>query len=188
MVDTSLSIQPFLIDLTTYKDNRGIFYESYKDYILNKYKGVGGVTEVLQDSPIYPNINFKIVQENTCISNKNVVRGLHYQTKPYLQNKLLQVLNGKIKDILVNINNNEIWEFTLNSKKPQLLYIPSNFAHGYISLEDNTIISYKIDNYYNNNYEKGINPLSSSLINLWGVKKKYITISNKDKNLPIMPI
>ena len=79
-------MNPFIISLTTYKDNRGEFYESYKDSLLKKY-----------------NINFEMVQENTCISNKNVIRGFHYQEKPYQQAKLLQVLNGKIKDVLIDV-------------------------------------------------------------------------------------
>ena len=155
---------PFIIHLNSYKDNRGEFFESYKSILLEKYK-----------------INFKIVQENTCISNKNVIRGFHYQEKPYQQAKLLQVLNGKIKDVLIDVREGEsygkIWKFNLDSNNKQLLYIPKGFAHGYSILENNTIVSYKTDALYNKESEKGINPLSVN----WGIDNPII--SEKDLNL-----
>jgi len=157
---------PIIIPLISYKDNRGEFYESYKNILLKE-----------------DNINFKIVQENTCTSNKNVIRGFHYQEEPYQQSKLLQVLNGKIKDVLVDIRDGntycKIWEFNLDSKNKQLLYIPKGFAHGYSVLEDNTIVSYKTDALYNKESEKGINPLSLNID--WEIETPII--STRDKNL-----
>jgi dTDP-4-dehydrorhamnose 3,5-epimerase len=159
-------MNPFIINLKSYKDNRGEFYESYKDILLKNY-----------------GIDFTIAQENTCISNKNVVRGFHYQEEPYQQAKLLQVLNGKIKDVLVDVRDGntygKIWEFNLNSKDKQLLYIPKGFAHGYSVLEDNTIVSYKTDALYNKESETGINPLSKNID--WLVENHII--SKKDLNL-----
>lgn len=157
---------PFIIPLRSYKDKRGEFYESYRNSFLEKH-----------------NIVFNIVQENTCISNKNVIRGFHYQKEPYQQAKLLQVLNGKIKDVLIDIRICEtygkIWEFKLDSKIKQLLYIPKGFAHGYSVLEDNTIVSYKTDSLYNKESEKGINPLSMNVN--WEVETPII--SDRDKML-----
>ena len=162
-------MNPFIIKLKNYKDNRGEFYESYKDLLLKNY-----------------NIDFKMMQENTCISNKNVIRGFHYQEKPYQQAKLLQVLNGKIKDVLIDIRCGEsygkIWEFNLDSNNRNLLYIPKGFAHGYSIYEDNTIVSYKTDNLYNKESEEGINPLSVNIN--WGIDNPII--SDKDKNLKIL--
>ena len=159
-------LQPFTIVLKSYKDDRGEFYESYKDLLLKKY-----------------NINFEMVQENTCISNKNVIRGFHYQEEPYQQAKLLQVLNGKIKDVLIDVREGQsygkIWEFELDSKNKQLLYIPEGFAHGYSIYEDNTIVSYKTNALYNKESERGINPLSLNIN--WEVENPII--SDKDKNL-----
>ena len=161
-------MNPFIINLTSYKDNRGEFYESYKDLLLKNYS-----------------INFKIAQENTCISNKNVIRGFHYQKEPYQQAKLLQVINGKIKDVLIDVREGEsygkIWEFELDSKNKQLLYIPKGFAHGYSILVDNTIVSYKTDALYNKESECGINPLSKNID--WLVENPII--SKKDLNLLI---
>lgn len=164
-------LQPFTIVLKSYKDDRGEFYESYKDLLLKTR-----------------NINFEMVQENTCISNKNVIRGFHYQKEPYQQAKLLQVLNGKIKDVLIDVRKGDsygkIWEFELNSKKKQLLYIPEGFAHGYSIYEDNTIVSYKTNALYNKESEKGINPLSMNIN--WEVENPII--SDKDKNLNLLKL
>tara|TARA_Y100000591_G_C21734455_1_gene645887 strand:+ start:251 stop:742 length:492 start_codon:yes stop_codon:yes gene_type:complete len=159
-------MNPFIINLNSYNDNRGVFYESYKNILLKKH-----------------NIDFDIAQENTCISNKNVIRGFHYQKEPYQQAKLLQVLNGKIKDVLIDVRKGEsygkIWEFDLDSNNKQLLYIPKGFAHGYSVLEDNTIVSYKTDALYNKESENGINSLSFDIN--WEIENPII--SEKDKNL-----
>lgn len=161
-------MNPIIIKLNNYIDNRGQFYESYRNKFLQKH-----------------NIDFKIVQENTCISNKNVVRGFHYQKEPYSQSKLLQVLNGEIKDVLIDLRKGntygKVWEFKLNSTNKELLYIPKGFAHGYSSLKDNTIISYKMDTLYNRNSECGIHPLSLNVD--WNIKKDDLIISEKDSNL-----
>lgn len=150
--------KPFLINLKPYKDNRGEFYESYKENML-KY--------------------FNIIQENTCISNKNVIRGFHYQIDPFSQNKILQVLNGKILDILVNIKTKKIYKFNLDSNERKLLFIPKDYAHGYASFEDNTIVSYKIDKEYNKESENGFHPFSFDID--WGIENPII--SEKDLKL-----
>jgi len=160
-------MDPFIINLKSYKDSRGEFYESYKDILLKKH-----------------NINFNIVQENTCTSKKNVIRGFHYQTKPFEQAKLLTVINGKIKDVLVDIRKGKsygkIWEFNLDSKNKQLLFIPKGFAHGYSIFEDNTIVSYKTDNIYNKISERGFNPLSLNIN--WGINNPILSEKDTDLN------
>ena len=155
---------PRLISLLSYSDSRGTFYESFKTNI----------------------IEFDIIQENVCISNKNVIRGFHYQTDKYAQGKLLHVLNGEINDVLVDIrpgkDYGKVWKFNLKHTDRKLLFIPQGYAHGYSAVVDNTIVSYKLDNLYNKNYESGFHPLSSRLNIDWGVEK-YI-ISEKDASLP----
>jgi len=161
-------MNPLLIDINSYEDSRGIFFESYKDLLLNAQ-----------------NILFDVKQENTCISNKNVIRGFHYQEGEYSQAKLLMVLNGRIKDVIVDTRAGEtygkVWEFDLCSTRKKLLYIPKGFAHGYAVYKDNTIVSYKTDNYYNKDSEKGFNPLSPTLNIVWKIKEPII--SDKDNNL-----
>lgn len=159
-------MEPFIISLNKFKDNRGCFYESFK-------------TDFLKD------IDFEIKQENTCISNKDVIRGFHYQKGKYSQAKLLTVLNGKIKDVLVDIREGDtygkIFEFELSSDNSELLYIPHGYAHGYAIYEDNTIVSYKTDAVYNKESENGFNPLSELLAIDWKIETPII--SEKDMNL-----
>ena len=161
-------INPILISLKSFQDDRGTFYESYKDILLNQY-----------------NIDFEIKQENTCISNKNVIRGFHYQTGNYSQSKLLTVLNGRIKDVVIDIRPGEtygkVWEFELSDDDKKLLYIPHGFAHGYGIYENNTIVSYKTDNVYNKESECGFSPISSSININWNIQNPII--SEKDLNL-----
>jgi dTDP-4-dehydrorhamnose 3,5-epimerase len=156
-------MDPFIIKLKTYHDKRGCFYESYTNTL----------------------IDFNIVQENTCISNKNVLRGFHYQIGEDSQAKLLQVLNGEIYDIVIDIRPGKtygkIWDFTLSGKNKELLYIPGGFAHGYFSREDNTIVNYKTDKKYKQESEKGFSPLSCGI--KWDIDNPII--SEKDKNLPM---
>ena len=158
-------MNPILIDLNTFHDSRGTFFESYKESILHEF-----------------NIKFSFVQENTCISNKNVIRGFHYQNDPHSQAKLLSVLNGKIKDIVIDIRQGtsfgKIWEFDLDSNNKQLLYIPKGFAHGYASYNDNTIVSYKTDALYNKDSEDGFNPLSNSLDLNWGIINPILSVKD----------
>tara|TARA_B100000035_G_C20978502_1_gene544319 strand:+ start:256 stop:744 length:489 start_codon:yes stop_codon:yes gene_type:complete len=155
-------MEPKIIPLKKYNDHRGSFFESFKYELLE-------------------NIKFEIKQENTCVSNKNVIRGFHYQTGEYSQAKLLLVLNGKIKDVLVDIRSGKIFEFELSSDNPTLLYIPHGYAHGYAIYEDNTIVSYKTDALYNKDSEKGFHPLSKSLKIDWKIETPVI--SEKDMNL-----
>jgi dTDP-4-dehydrorhamnose 3,5-epimerase len=160
-------MKPFIIKLQKYEDERGCFYESYTKTIIPK------------------NIEFNIIQENTCISNKNVLRGFHYQIGENSQAKLLQVLNGEIHDVVIDIREGntygKIWKFTLSEKRKELLFIPHGFAHGYCSLEDNTIINYKTDRVYNKESERGFSPLSCGI--QWDIENPII--SEKDKNLPM---
>jgi len=159
-------MEPKLIKLKTYSDNRGVFYESHNSNLIS-------------------NLDFNISQENTCISKKNVLRGIHYQTEPYQQAKLLNVVNGKILDICISLlpeTYGKVYRFLISSNDNVLLYIPENYAHGYSILEDNTIVSYKTNKLYNQNSEQGIHPLSKKLNIDWLIKNPII--SDKDLKLP----
>lgn len=157
-----------LIELNKFDDNRGWFIQSYDEKISNLL-----------------NINF--VQENISFSHLGVARGLHYQwNKP--MGKLIQCLNGKIIDIIVDIRKDSKTlgqvEFFILDKPEQLLWVPSGYAHGFISMFDNTIVKYMCDNYYNKENENGINLLDTDL----QIKEKLkinldiFILSDKDKN------
>ena len=121
-----------------YKDTRGYFYESYN-------------ARFLKDKI---NSETCFVQDNHSMSSKNVLRGLHYQRPPYEQAKLIRVITGKIYDVIVDIRKDSPdfgkWQgFTLSSDNNYQLWIPRGFAHGFLSLEENTQVIYKTDNFYN---------------------------------------
>ena len=103
----------------------------------------------------------KFFQENVSISRKNVLRGLHFQEKPFEQSKLVLVLKGKIFDVVVDIRPNsptfgKHCSITLDSEKKDILYIPEGFAHGFLSRSDETIVCYKVSKEYSQTHDSGI--------------------------------
>ena len=161
----------FLLNIKTFNDQRGSFLETYTDNI-NKVLGV----------------NVDWIQENESLSHKNVFRGLHFQKKPFTQSKLIRVSNGKILDILVDLRKKsktfkKCITIILESRS-DILYVPQGIAHGFLSLENNTIVNYKCDNLYSPKNESGLNPFKSNLDIDWNINEKRLIISNKDKNLP----
>ena len=159
-----------LISHKIISDNRGCFKETF---VKNK----------LQEFIDYQ-IDF--CQENSVISHKNVLRGLHYQKAPNTQSKLISVIHGKILDVVVDIRKNsktygQFISYILSSKNHQSLFIPKGFAHGYLTLSKKAIVNYKVDNYYNKEMERGIMYNDKFLKIEWGVKEEDLLISEKDK-------
>lgn len=155
---------PILFNLPRFKDNRGYFEVNYN----NK--------EILK--------NIIFVQDNLAFSKKNVLRGLHFQkTRP--QGKLIKVLAGKIIDYVVDIRHGsstfgEHIKVELCSSKNQLFWIPRGFAHGYISIKNENLIQYKVDQYWYKNDEKILNFFDPKLkIEL---PKSKLKMSDKDKS------
>lgn len=127
-----------------YTDDRGCFFESYN---YDKYKKIG--------------IKEKFVQDNQSVSNKNVIRGLHYQLPPFAQGKLVRVIKGKILDVAVDIRFGsptfgKYFSIELSGGNYLQLWIPKGFAHGFSTLEDNTIVQYKCTDFYSPAHERGI--------------------------------
>jgi dTDP-4-dehydrorhamnose 3,5-epimerase len=130
-----------IIKPKVFADERGYFFESYNETTF-KQKGI--------------NANF--VQDNQSLSNTGVLRGLHFQSPPYDQGKLVRVINGAVLDIAVDIRKNsptygEHVSIELNEENKTMFYIPSGFAHGFLTLRDGTIFSYKCTNIYNKESE-----------------------------------
>jgi len=161
-----LIIQPNL-----YNDERGYFRETF-----NKKNS----EELLGD--------IFFVQENQSKSKKGVLRGLHFQSPPYEQSKLIECLQGEIIDVAVDIRTNSKsfgmhHSIVLSGTDNNQLYIPKGFAHGFLVLSDSALVSYKVDNYYNPDFESGIYSLDSELKIDWRFEHKNIIMSKKDKNL-----
>ena len=122
-------------------DDRGFFLESFNQA---KY------------ASIIPDLDF--VQDNLSKSKKGVLRGLHFQAPPFDQGKLVQVITGSVLDVAVDIRKNapsygKHFKIILNSTERNQLWIPPGFAHGFVSLEDDTIFSYKCTNSYSQEHE-----------------------------------
>jgi dTDP-4-dehydrorhamnose 3,5-epimerase len=126
-----------LIQPKVFYDNRGKFSEFHND---------------LEYRTITKNLHF--CRDFLSYSSKGVIRGLHYQVFPYQQAKLITVIEGSIFDVCVNLDTGEYETHALFSGNQ--LFIPDNFAHGFQVLKDNTIISYKVTNYYNKESERTI--------------------------------
>lgn len=127
-----------------YDDERGYFFESYNK---DSFKEAG--------------IDVKFAQDNQSESMKNVLRGLHFQNPPFEQGKLVRVIKGAVLDVAVDIRKASPsygkWNSIILSEENNLMYwIPPGFAHGFVSLEDNTLFSYKCTNVYNKESEGSI--------------------------------
>ena len=161
-----------IINHDIYRDSRGLFKELFRKNVIEENLGYS--------------INF--CQYNNVKSSYMVLRGLHYQEEPYAQSKLVSVTEGKILDIAVDIRKNsktygKYFSYVLSSESNKSIFIPRGFAHGYLTLSDNADINYKVDNYYNKNYERGISFKDKYLNIEWEVDENKLIISDKDRKL-----
>ena len=161
----------FLLEIDQKGDDRGFFMESFNQERL--YKELG--------------IHFEIKQVNFAGSSKNVLRGLHYQDAPFAQSKLVGVTRGSVLDVVVDIRKNSptyLQHFKAILDRPNLLLmVPPGFAHGYYSLEDNTLFYYFVDAFYSPSHEQGILYNDTDLGIDWELIGQSI-VSNKDLNQP----
>jgi dTDP-4-dehydrorhamnose 3,5-epimerase len=124
--------------------------------------------------------NNKVTEINVSINKKSgTIRGMHYQSK-FKEKKLVYCLKGKIIDYCVNVKNNKVYKFYLKENDNNVLLVPEDYAHGFQTLEDDTILVYIHNNLYYKEYEKIINPFNPMLKINWPIKN--FTISNKDIN------
>jgi dTDP-4-dehydrorhamnose 3,5-epimerase len=168
IIETNL-VGLHLIEPKVFKDSRGYFLESY-NYETFKKSGI--------------DVNF--VQDNQSFSCKGTLRGLHFQNIPYSQVKLVRVITGSIIDVAVDIRKGsktygKYYSVELSGENKKMLYIPDGFAHGFLTLEDNTIVQYKCSNVYNKESEGGIIWNDPDININWGLMDEPI-ISDKDKN------
>ncbi len=131
----------FVFKPKVFEDARGYFFESYNQ---NSFKEAG--------------LNLNFVQDNQSLSQKDVLRGLHFQNQPYAQGKLVRVITGAVFDVAVDIRKNSStygkwFGLELTEKNKWMMYIPEGFAHGFVTLQNNTIFSYKCTNFYNKESE-----------------------------------
>ncbi len=166
IIETSLS-GLFIIEPKVFKDERGYFYEAYNQRLFEE--------KAITD-------NF--VQDNQSLSQKNVIRGLHFQCPPHAQAKLVRVIKGAVLDVVVDIRKNsptygKTFSIELTEDNFLMLYIPIGFAHGFATLEDHTIFAYKCSAFYNKSSEDTILWNDPTLNIQWNIKNPVL--SEKDK-------
>lgn len=127
-----------------FEDPRGYFFESFSQKTLE----TAGITE-------------QFVQDNQSLSQKGVLRGLHLQKPPHAQGKLVRVIKGAVLDVAVDIRKGsptygKYYSIELNEQNKTMFWIPAGFAHGFLTLENDTIFHYKCTNYYNKESEASV--------------------------------
>jgi len=160
-----------IIRAIRFHDERGFFTETYKE------------AEYLEAG--IP----RFVQDNLSESSKGVIRGLHWQTSPFGQGKLVSCLSGSILDVAVDIRKESATfgkhiAVELNSNEQISLWVPEGFAHGFQALEDRTKVFYKVSNYWHKESEQSLNPLDRSIGILW--HDIPTLMSKKDSEAPLM--
>jgi dTDP-4-dehydrorhamnose 3,5-epimerase len=160
-----------IIEPRVFEDERGYFMESYKESFINEN---------------FPNIHF--VQDNESRSSYGVLRGLHFQKPPFEQTKLVRVIEGEVLDVAVDIRQDSPtfgkWESViLSGSNKKQFFIPKGFAHGFVVLCKEAILTYKVDNYYAPDYDSGIYFGDNDLFINWKLNSSELIISKKDLNL-----
>ena len=161
-----------IIEPAVCRDHRGFFFESYNEKALRK-----------------TGVSIRFCQDNHVCSTRGVLRGLHYQIAPQAQAKLIRVIRGSIFDVAVDIRKEsptfgQNVSFTMTAEDKKTLYIPEGFAHGYLALEENTEVLYKVSDFYAPSLERGILWNDPSLNIKWPNLGMEYKISERDKKLP----
>lgn len=160
-----------LIKPKKFEDNRGYFCETYSD------------RDLCEDG-----INLTFVQENQSYSKLvNTVRGLHYQVPPFAQAKLVRVVQGAILDVAADIRKGsptlgKVVRRRLSEDGMEQLLVPEGFAHGFSVLRENTIVVYKVTNYYSPQHERGICWNDPELNIDWDLTTDEAILSERDEN------
>jgi len=151
-----------------FEDDRGYFFESFNQSIFDEAT----------------NNEFSFVQDNQSFSKKGVLRGLHFQNPPFAQGKLVRVIEGAVLDVAVDIRKNsktygQYVSIELSEENNKQFWIPPGFAHGFITLQEDTIFSYKCTNYYAPQSEGTIQWNDTDLNIDWELKPTFV--SDKDE-------
>jgi dTDP-4-dehydrorhamnose 3,5-epimerase len=164
-----------LIEPVVHEDERGYFVETYRQDELEDFLG--------------HRVHF--AQDNESKSRYGVLRGLHYQTAPSAQTKLVRAIKGKILDIAVDIREGsptfgKYISVELSEENKRQLFIPRGFAHGFVVLSDEAIFAYKVDNFYAPDCDRGIAFDDPAIGIDWQIDPKDIILASKDKTNPLL--
>jgi len=153
-----------LLNSDLFADKRGYFYEKYNRNFLSTYK-----------------VNF--VQENISLSKKGTIRGIHWQSNPKAQDKLVTCVYGEIFDIAVDLRKESktfgsYCSFLLNSNENKSIWIPKGFAHGFQALTNDCVIAYSVTNDYSFNESRTLHPFCPTIAVEWPISKSIISDSD----------
>jgi dTDP-4-dehydrorhamnose 3,5-epimerase len=164
-----------IMEPIVFTDERGYFLETFRK---DKLEEAIGYT-----------VDF--VQDNMSISSYGVLRGLHFQLPPFAQSKLAHVSRGKILDVVVDIRKGsptfgKYVSVVLSEENKRILFIPRGFAHGMVVLSEEAIFSYKVDNYYSKEFDRGI-AFDDPILNIdWQIDVDALQLSVKDQIQPLL--
>lgn len=170
IIETTLK-DAFIIKPNIIEDSRGYFYEVFRKNFFEKES------------------SFCFVQENESQSKKGTFRGLHFQKEPFSQAKLIRVLEGEGMDIIIDLRISsptfgKSYQVILSKENKLQIFVPRGFAHGFIALKDDTIMNYKLDNYYNKESEGGLLYSDKHLNIEYPINNDDLLLSERDKLLP----
>ena len=162
-----------VIEPQSHIDERGYFMETFRH-------------DKLEDALGF-NVNF--VQDNESKSSKGVLRGLHFQLAPHAQSKLVRVLEGSVLDVAVDIRRGspsfgQHVAVKLSDVNKKQIFIPRGFAHGFVVLTDTATLTYKVDNYYSPECDRGLAFNDIDLNIDWRLTKQELLLSDKDTQQP----
>ena len=168
----------YIIKPKVFEDCRGFFYESWNQILFSKAVGE----------------NVKFMQDNHSSSNTGVLRGLHYQIDPKSQGKLVRCISGSVFDVAVDIRKSsstfgEWTSIVLNNKNKFMIWIPVGFAHGFLSLEENSEVIYKVTELWSEGQDRSIKWNDKRINISWPLKDINCSepiLSEKDLNAPFL--
>ncbi|HTL83387.1 MAG TPA: dTDP-4-dehydrorhamnose 3,5-epimerase [Bacteroidia bacterium] len=156
-----------IIRPSVFTDPRGYFFESWNE-------------KLFSDN----GINVKFVQDNQSLSQKDVLRGLHFQAPPFAQAKLVRVITGAVLDIAVDIRKKsptygKYFSIELTEENKTMFFMPEGFAHGFLTLRDNTTFVYKCSGYYNKNSEGTVLWNDGTIGIEWGIQDPLLSAKDE---------
>lgn len=165
----------FLIKPKVHGDDRGYFVETFRQDQLEAALG----------HPV------AFIQDNESRSSRGVLRGLHFQLPPFAQTKLVRVIEGEVLDVAVDLRRGSPTfghhlAVHLSGDNKQQLFIPRGFGHGFVVLSESAIFSYKVDNYYSPDHDRGVAFDDPALGIDWQLPADSLILSNKDRKQPAL--
>jgi dTDP-4-dehydrorhamnose 3,5-epimerase len=164
---------PRVIVPKRHMDSRGWFSETFREAQLREL----GIT-------------CRFVQENQSYSRRaGTLRGMHFQNPPAEQAKLISVLRGRVLDVMIDVRRGsptfgKYASIEISADSGRQLFIPAGFAHGFLTLEDEVIVTYKVSNFYSPPHESGIRWDDADVGVQWPMSPRDIILSDKDRQLP----